>query len=109
MGETNPTDLSTMLSVAYSDFKRVSREIWMDCPSLPIADSGRGRHGQTNPNKPNEVKVIGINDIGRKREKQTQRAYRSCFQLLTAILRPNFEKFGWIARPSRSPTQRVFS
>ena len=38
-----------------------------------------------------------MNEISIKRDKQTQQAYRPCYELVTAILGPFFEKYGWIA------------
>jgi hypothetical protein len=47
-------------------------------------------------NKPNAPKTLAINDISQEWDKQTQATYQPCYQLLTAILGPVFEKFGWI-------------
>jgi hypothetical protein len=57
---------------------------------------------QTKPNKPNADKAFAINSMSEKSAKQTQRAYPTCYQLLTAILAPIFRKFGWMGRGSLS-------
>jgi hypothetical protein len=48
----------------------------------------------TDPNKPNRSKAFVVNNMAEKSAKQTQRPYHTCYQLLTAISRPNFGKFG---------------
>jgi hypothetical protein len=47
---------------------------------------------QTEPNKLNVAKTFVINNMTEKSVKQTQRPYPTCYQLLTAILAPNFRE-----------------
>jgi hypothetical protein len=107
MRETNPNHLSGLLSDAYSDFTPDFREIWMDRAIFPIADSGSRRRRQTNPNKPKGLKTFGISYISEECEKQTQRAYRSCYQSFTAVLPAIFENSGWIERPPDCRFERL--
>ncbi len=92
MGETKPLKLSTILSIAYSDFRVDFRELRTSEGFLYIADFGRR---PAKPNKANVVKAFVINNMTEKSARQTQRAYHSCYQLLAAILPPSFRKFGW--------------
>jgi len=55
---------------------------------------------QTERNKPNVAKAIIMNSMTEKSAKQTQPAYSTCYQLLTAILAPISEKFGSKGRGS---------
>ncbi len=47
------------------------------------------------PNKPKSPKVLIINKIAHKSEKQTHGDYQPLYQSLTAILGPILRKFGW--------------
>ena len=93
MKQAEPSQLSSMLSVAYGGFSPVFRGILLN-EFLLIADSGQRR--RTNPNKPNGIMPFSINHIATKCANQTQSIYRSFYQLITDILAPLFAKFGWI-------------
>jgi len=49
----------------------------------------------TNPNKPNDAKTFVLSNMAEKSNKQTQRTYRSCYQLLAGMLDPILRKYGW--------------
>jgi len=88
-----------MLSIAYSDFRAGFREVRTSEGFLSIADLGRR---PAKPNKANLPKAFVINNMTEKSAKQTQLAYHTCYQLLTAILTAFFKKFGWMGRGSLS-------
>jgi len=56
----------------------------------------------TKPNKPNEANTLPVNYMTWKSKKQTQRVYRTCYQLFASILTPIFRKSGWKRRSSLS-------
>jgi hypothetical protein len=67
---------------------------------LPItcgaSDNLEGRSApQAEPNKPKRLKVLVINKIARKGEKQTHADYQPWYQSLTAILGPILKKYEW--------------
>jgi len=99
MGETKPLKLSTMLSIAYSDLRADFREVRTSEGFLYIANLWRR---PAKPNKANVAKAFFINNMNEKLAKQTQRAYPTCYQLITAILTAIFRKFGWKRRGSLS-------
>jgi len=106
MGETKPLKLSTMLSIAYSDFRAAFREVRTSEGFLSIADLGRR---PANPNKPKAAKTLVINIMTDKSAKQTQLAYRTYYHLLTEISTPIFRKFGWRRGASLSRIQATLA
>ncbi len=101
MQETNPIDLSTILSAAYSNLRPVFREIWMIAfRSLSPFFREGCRGGEQS--KPHGVKAIAFREMRMKCQEQTQETYRPYYQSLTAILGLSFRKYGWIGPPSLS-------
>jgi len=88
-----------MLSIAYSDFRAGFREVRTSEGFLSIADLGRR---PAKPNKANLAKAFVINNMTEKSEKETQLAYHTFYQLLTAILTAFFNKFGLMGGGSLS-------
>jgi hypothetical protein len=99
MGETKPLQLSCVSSIAYGDFGADFREVRASEGLLYIADWGRRPR---DPNKPNAVKILFINNMAERSVKQTQLTYHTCYQLLAAILTASLRKFGWKGRGSLS-------
>ena len=79
---------------------RISEKFGSAAHGSPSGIRERRYGTPTKPNKPNGPKTLVVNRMTEKSAKQTQRTYRTCYQLLTAILAPVFGKFGWMGRGS---------
>ncbi len=69
---------------------------------LPIAPGEGGceyvtelTKASAKPNKPKRLKMLVINKIARKAEKQTHASYQPCYQSLTAVLALILKKYEW--------------
>ena len=70
-------------------------------PSQPYPE---GAIRRANPNKPNEVKLIVMNEMTEKWWKQTQCAYQSFYQSFAIDFSLNLRNYGW--NGGRCPSQR---